>query len=235
MLVGPSRAVVAHREPPCYPRGARAAGSLPHYSQTHCVHPSARKEEFSQILVSLQPKLLWFISSRVDDVAAQNDILGQVNERALSRFDDGDIARVEQFVFGIARHVMHEYWRELKRRRAAETNLGETAQNYAVPRDPTTISGIGSRAWLLRALYDCIAQLAPQDQHVLRRSYGTGKSKDNRAVLAQELGISRNALDARISRLRSRLDQCVQARLSERFESDETKRKRAQTPAPPTT
>jgi RNA polymerase sigma factor (sigma-70 family) len=183
------------------------------------------KEEFAQQLVSLQPGLLWYIASRVDDVAAQDDLLGRVNERALRRFEDGDIQRVEQFVFGIARHVMHEHWRELKRRRTTEAPLTDTAANYAVPRDPTTITGIKSRAWLLRALHGCLEQLPPADQHVARASYGPGKSKDHRAALASELGISRNTLDARISRIRARLEQCVEAKLSERFKADEARRK----------
>jgi RNA polymerase sigma factor (sigma-70 family) len=183
------------------------------------------KEEFAQQLVSLQPRLLWFIASRVDDDATQEDLLSRVNERALNRFDAGDIQRVEQFVFGIARNVLHEHWREIKRRRAVEVRLTETAENYAPPRDATTITGIKSRTWLLRSLQQCLEQLPAADQSLARDAYRIGKSKENRSALAEKLGITRNTLDARLSRIRRRLDLCVQAKLAARFAQDEARRK----------
>jgi hypothetical protein len=59
-----------------------------------------------------------------------------------------------------------------------------------------------------------VESLEESERLLAERCYGEGKSKDNREQLAAELNLTRNALDARISRLRGKLEQCVRQKLS---------------------
>ena len=61
-----------------------------------------------------------------------------------------------------------------------------------------------------------MSELPPQDRELAERCYGEGKSKDNRAQLAADLGLTRNTVDVRISRMRAKLEACVRARLNAR-------------------
>jgi RNA polymerase sigma factor (sigma-70 family) len=166
-------------------------------------------------LDALQPRLQRFFVARITDATARADLVGRVNERVLRRLRAGDpIDDVERFVFGVAKHVLQEHWREQKRARVAEVTLSPTVENLGRELSTTVETGLHSRKSLLRALSACLEAQSDTDRLIAERCYGEGKSKENRAALAEELGMSRNTLDARISRLRVKLEQCVRARLT---------------------
>jgi len=169
------------------------------------------------VLDALQPRLDRFFAARMTDAFARADLVGRVNERVLRRLRDGALVDdVERFAFGVARHVLQEHWREQKRRREAEVTLSPTVENLGREMSSTIETGLHSRKSLLRALRECLDALSESDRVIAERCYGDGKSKENRAALAEELGMSRNTLDARISRIRARLEQCVRLRLDGR-------------------
>lgn len=58
-----------------------------------------------------------------------------------------------------------------------------------------------------RCLERCIAQLNPEDRNLLVRDYSQA---DRRKAIADELGISLNALRIRVYRIRSALKECVE-------------------------
>ncbi len=172
----------------------------------------------SEILVALQQRLKVFFGSRVQDGSIELDLVGKVNERVLRGINNGDkILDVERYTFGVARHVLQEYWREVKRRRAIEETLADTFEERSPTVTRTTDTSVSSRKFMLSALSSCIDQLPEEDREMARRCYGSGTSKENRAALAQETGLSRNSLDARISRIRVKLEACVRLRLEEKF------------------
>jgi len=172
-------------------------------------------------IAGLQDRLTSYFAGRVNDPVVQQELVGRVNERVLKRSHDGTVIEdVERFAFGVARHVLQEHWREEKRRHAFEVTLSETIEN--LPRVAATVTGTSgsSRALLLGALNQCIEELPETDRMIARRCYAEGKSKDLRAAIAEEMGLSRNALDARLSRIRAKLESCVRARLEPPGESD---------------
>jgi RNA polymerase sigma factor (sigma-70 family) len=164
--------------------------------------------------VTVQDRLSAFVSKRVDDPVVVREILSRVNERIVLRAREGEtIDDVERFAFGVARNVLREHWREVKRRQAFEATLSETIENRPPSKATRTDTVSIDRSQMLEALRACIAQLSPTDRHIAEQCYGDGKSKENRAALAAELGINRNAVDIRISRIRGKLEACVRARL----------------------
>ena len=155
------------------------------------------------------------------DKFARDDLVGRVNERVLGRSAaDSPIDDLERFVFGVAKHVLQEHWRQAKRRMTREVTLSRTAENlYRSVTATVDATGVHSRATMLKALRECLEQLPETERLIAERCYADGKSKENRAALAVELGIARNTLDARLSRMRARLEGCVKARLRARNRS----------------
>lgn len=166
-------------------------------------------------LDGLQSRLERFFAARVADSSVRADLVGRTNERILRKLREGqDIADIERFSFGVARHVLQEHWREQKKQRTAEVTLSPTIENLGRELSTTIDTGLHSRRSLLRALGECLEALSDSDRMIAERCYGEGTSKEIRAQLAEELAITRNTLDARISRIRTRLEQCVRNRLS---------------------
>ncbi|MGQ0639369.1 MAG: sigma-70 family RNA polymerase sigma factor [Gemmatimonadaceae bacterium] len=171
------------------------------------------------VLEALQPRLVRFFAARLTDAHLRDDLVGRVNERVLRRAAEGaPIEDVERFAFGVAKHVLQEHWREASRNRSSEVTLTETVENIARTLTSTTaVTGAFSRSAALEALKHCLVELPDVDQTIAVRCYGDGKSKDNRAALSEELAMTRNALDVRISRIRARLEECVKNRLTSRL------------------
>ena len=165
-------------------------------------------------LAAIQEKLLLFFAARVIDRTVRADLVGRVNVRVLERLrGTAQVDDVERFAFGVARNVLQEYWRERKRRDKREATLASTAQNIGRELTASIETTKFGRKAMLRALTECLASLGEKDRDLAERCYGEGKSKDTREALARELSLTRNALDARISRVRSRLEACVRNKL----------------------
>lgn len=167
-------------------------------------------------LGEVQPALVRFFAAHgVTDRHIRDDLVGRVNVRVVERLvSRSDIDDVSKFAMGVSKHVLQEHWRELKRHRIAEATLTSTIENLGKELSTAIDTGPHTREALLSALRECIVALSEEDRAIAERCYGEGKSKDNREQLATELGISRNALDARVSRLRARLEICVRQRLT---------------------
>jgi DNA-directed RNA polymerase specialized sigma24 family protein len=181
--------------------------------------PDPDRTSPSVTLEALQPRLQRFFAARSVDASVRDELVSRVNER-ITRRSSAEVGTpieriedLERFAFGVARLVLMEYFREAKRTRRREATLSPTVENLGRELTSTIESGVVSRGSLLRALTDCLAELPEAERAIADRCYGDGKSKDVRAALSIELGVSRNALDARISRIRARLEACVRLRL----------------------
>lgn len=172
--------------------------------------------EIAESLERLQPRLARFFAARVTDAFARDDLIGRVNERILSRSEvQTTIEDLERFVFGVAKNVLLEHWRESQRRIQTEATLASTAENLVRSVTATVdASGVQTRRTMLAALHACLEQLPEADRVLAQRCYGEERSKDARAALAVEMGIARNTLDARLSRLRAKLENCVRRKIS---------------------
>jgi RNA polymerase sigma factor (sigma-70 family) len=170
--------------------------------------------ETNRELAELQPALTRFFAARIADRTIREDLIGRVNLRVVERLrGQHEIEGVVPFGLGVARNVLHEHWREQKRRRTSEASLNSAVQNLGAELSTTIETGPHTRKALLAALHECVSGLSESDRVIAERCYGDGKSKNNREHLAVELGVTRNALDARISRLRIRLEACVKKKL----------------------
>jgi len=115
--------------------------------------------------------------------------------RKLNEIQDeftGDPAR---YFFGVANKVYMEYLRR------------------KTPQPPPPTPPDPGRAELEhRCLERCIARLSSDDRNLFVRDYGTkGQTQANRRkALADELGISLNALRIRVYRIRTALKECVE-------------------------
>ena len=103
----------------------------------------------------------------------------------------GDQAR---YFFGVANKVYLEYLRR------------------KMPQPPPPPSDSGRAELEYRCLERCIERLSEEDRALLLKEYGAkGRTQaERRKVLAEELGISLNALRIRVYRIRVGLKECIE-------------------------
>jgi DNA-directed RNA polymerase specialized sigma24 family protein len=125
------------------------------------------------------------------------DLADETINRVTSKLNEiqneftGERAR---YFFGVANKVYMEYLRR------------------KTPQPPPQIPPDSDRAELeYRCLLDCVNRLSQEDQELVLKHYGAkGRSEaERRKALADELGITVNALRIRIYRIRSALKECV--------------------------
>jgi DNA-directed RNA polymerase specialized sigma24 family protein len=130
-----------------------------------------------------------------------------LNRVARRLAEEGTIHGVPaQYCYIVAKFVLHEYWRDAARRRdVAERQLREAA---TIRRRPDNAD---ASQLLLSCLDRCLATLSDSER-VLIVDYYQGERRqriEQRKQLAGRLGVSANALMIRASRIRLRLEQCV--------------------------
>jgi RNA polymerase sigma-70 factor (ECF subfamily) len=129
------------------------------------------------------------------------ETLGEVTERALLRADDHDSQRSSAFcwIMGIAANILKERWRKTSREQkhcVSQTTLGESGWQAILAGLCTELPAPAS-ADPGDELRQALAALKPDSQLVLRRRY---YEEMDTPTLAQVLGISPDAVRARISR-----------------------------------
>lgn len=143
----------------------------------------------------IRGRLIVFFAGRgcinAEDLADEtiNRVTNKVNE--IQKEFDGDPAL---YFYGVAKWVYTEYLRR------------KTPQ----PQSPSTDS---ARAELeYRCLERCIAWLSEEDRGLLLKDYGAkGQTQaERRKALADELGITLNALRIRVYRIRAALKECIE-------------------------
>jgi DNA-directed RNA polymerase specialized sigma24 family protein len=143
----------------------------------------------------IRSRLIVFFAGRgcinAEDLADEtiNRVTSKVNE--IQKEFDGDPAL---YFYGVAKWVYTEYLRR------------KTPQSQSAPAD-------SARAELeYRCLERCIARLSEEDRALLLKDYGAkGQTQaDRRKALADELGISLNALRIRVYRIRTALKECIE-------------------------
>ncbi len=164
--------------------------------------PEKRKAALA--VFQLRPQLEWFFIHR-----GQGQWAAELADETIFRviLDIGRNKPIEDlapFTFGVARNVLLEHLRHEQRYvRMDETDMEKHPGPQSAPED--------SRA---RGCFEtCIQELSAGEWSLIRGYYAYGKNKDNRARLAQELGISSNALMIRAHRIRKRLAACLKRRL----------------------
>ncbi|MCU1265891.1 MAG: hypothetical protein JWM21_2209 [Acidobacteria bacterium] len=141
-----------------------------------------------------------------DDLA--DETLNRVARRLL---EEGAIVSetAARYCYIVARFVFHEYLRGSNDEVALDALPSEVAASHSA------VSGSDDegvrREQLLSCLDQCTEQLEPAHCDLIIRYYhGEQRSKiENRVTLAQQLGITINALTIRACRIRDKLEACV--------------------------
>jgi RNA polymerase sigma factor (sigma-70 family) len=115
----------------------------------------------------------------------------------------------DPYFYGVAKNVAREKIREQKK----FSQFDEESEGVFTPDDfEENANSIGDDA-----LENCLEQLSEKERHIIL-AYYQYEQKTKTAYhlrLAAELGMSRNALWIRVSRIRSSLEKCVRERLNE--------------------
>ena len=165
-----------------------------------------RSDEFVGLMTEHQGRLFGYILSLLADPDAANDVLQETNMvlwRDSAEFKLG--TNFKAWAFRVAHfQVMAWRQRQIRDRLVFEDDLlqvltfsaGETDEAFEARQDRLT---------------DCIDKLAPNHREMVRRRYAEGTPLQS---IAQERGMTANAVMQALFRIRQSLMQCV-ARVSE--------------------
>ncbi len=166
-----------------------------------------RMQQIARLWSAAQPLVSAMISSTVINFHDAEDLVAQVAETAVAKFDQYDSSRpFRAWAMGIARNVLLRYFE----RRAGDIHV------YL---DPEALSAIGNAhleiadeaPGRLVALRQCISGLRGKQQRLFEMRYFHDLKPD---AIAEALGMSRNAVWVTLHRVRAVLMECVQRRLS---------------------
>lgn len=163
---------------------------------------NADRDEAGRRYEEIRRKLIHFFSW--EGLVEAEMLADECLTRLVSKLADGiEIMRLDAYLFGIARLVLKEALRERDKRNSAFDGLGRR-EVHAQPDDEA-----GER--VRRCLDSCLDRLPVETRHLIVEYYRgeKGEKRSNRAALAQQLGISANALRNRALRLRIGLQDCV--------------------------
>ena len=123
---------------------------------------------------------------------------------------DSDAAPAK-YCYIMARFVFLEHLRRAQKENALLDNVRRQSESHSFPvpdaRDETEL-----KERMLDCLEQCTGKLSAQNRELISKYY-TGKERvkiENRRALAEELGITQNALSIRACRIRDKLEVCVQ-------------------------
>jgi DNA-directed RNA polymerase specialized sigma24 family protein len=134
-----------------------------------------------------------------------DDRTDEVIDRVARRLAEGELVpatALMQYVYGVARNVMLEYWKRERRR-----------EGSVAVEDPAEIALDRAAADLQLACFQGCLGEQPDDARSLLLEYYrfTGRTKiEVRVSLARRLGIPLNALRIRIHRLKNDLHRCME-------------------------
>jgi DNA-directed RNA polymerase specialized sigma24 family protein len=121
-----------------------------------------------------------------------------------------------KYCYIVARFVFMEDLRAIQKKTSVQSEIQR--QTDAVEQEVSGLEDRETKAKFFECLDRCLEKLAPPNREVILRYY-TGKERvkiDNRRALAEELGITTNALSIRACRIRDKLETCVRDCAKER-------------------
>jgi RNA polymerase sigma factor (sigma-70 family) len=154
----------------------------------------------------------WRGCRNAEDLA--HEVINRVEQKMpdLITTYNGDPAR---YFYGVAQNVVHEYRREERRFSEFKEDNASTARAPLISDDEQYESG--ERQQCLRY---CLDQLSERDREIVLEYYQYDQKTKlaDRKRLANELGLTMNAMWIRVSRIRSFLAACIRERLNNKSE-----------------
>jgi DNA-directed RNA polymerase specialized sigma24 family protein len=163
-------------------------------------NPDAAAEKYETLRIKLAQLLKWrgCLDSHADDLA---DV---ALDRVAAKLASGEqVDNINAFAAGVARFIWLEHSRK-NRMDAVGDDLPEIPIEPSLPEDPDE---------RIKCLRRCVATKFNDDERQLVISYydtdRDEKTKSARKRLAENLGLTMNALKVRACRLRMRLETCI--------------------------
>lgn len=169
---------------------------------------SPDEEEACRLYIRLEKKLVGFFS--MNGISDSTGAADETLKRAAERLAGGaNVPNIENYCLGIARNVAMEWWRRERReevvfRRFVQGLADDSAEE--VER-------------IEHVLKPCFEDLKSKDRELLQDYCLTPEElsrAEHRRLLAEKLGLTLRALRIQVSRLRDRLEECVEGRLRDR-------------------
>ena len=141
-------------------------------------------EDFGRLYEQYLPGVFRYVSYRLGDRAAAEDVTADIFNKALNNFHKYDSAKAEfsTWIFTIARNTLIDYYRK----RSREQKLSEDAEE-TVPATSLSPDEAASRTEDIRKLHECLADLNPNERELISLKFGGEMT--NRAI-AQITGLS---------------------------------------------
>lgn len=169
----------------------------------------SRDPDFEVELSELQPRLRYFALSLTGSVHDAEEVMQETNRIAVEKsaeFEPGTNLRA--WLFRIATLQAKSFHRSRAKKRGFEIVGDDLIEAIAHEEES---SGDFERE--REALLHCVGQLRPAHQELVTARYVQGRKV---AELAVEQGILANALSQKLFRIRTKLAECIQSRLSKK-------------------
>lgn len=166
-------------------------------------------ERFTRLWVKAQPALSTFIATVIVDANDAEDVLQNVALSASRDFDQYDPARpFLPWALTIARHRVIDHHRTRQRR--GRHFSATTVERLAAVCEKTMPGAVTDEHDRVTALRSCVKQLPANHQRVLGLRYHADMPC---AKIAERMGTSCNAIFLMLSRVRTKLAECIQHQL----------------------
>jgi RNA polymerase sigma-70 factor, ECF subfamily len=172
-----------------------------------------------EISPQLQTGIKSFVTRRVQDSAAAEDIVQNIFLRIHRRLDTlKDDRRIAAWLFQIARHAIIDYYRAPQRHK--EVPLGLASELEAMHR-PTTTAPEGDQPEPRQELAACLRPMMEQLAEPYRQALMLVELEGvTQAAAAKQLGLSSSGMKSRVQRgrqqLKRMLEECCVIRLDRR-------------------
>ncbi len=132
--------------------------------------PGSTAELFGRLYEQYLPRVFQYVSYRVGDRTAAEDLTSDIFNKALTNFTkyDSGKAAFSTWIFSIARNTLIDYYR----RRSREQKLQKEAESKALvfstsPEEET------SRSEEIRKLHECLSLLNPNEQELISLKFSS--------------------------------------------------------------
>lgn len=173
------------------------------------------RERAGERYENLRQKLITFFECRGS--LSPEDHADETINRVARGIESGKeiyVSNPASYFYGVARNILKEYW---EKRERDTTPIDGLTRDKEPSEDPSELKEYESKRQNFEQQLECLERckkaLRPDDGDLIIRFYqGEGSEKlRTRKLLANELGITRNALSNRALRIRDKLEHCVDA------------------------
>jgi DNA-directed RNA polymerase specialized sigma24 family protein len=168
---------------------------------------------FESRFLEIRRRLIVLFEGRIrgNHSLVADDLADETIDRAIKKIAKGeDIDNIWNYLCGIASNLLKEEWRKVEKDGGAVDDLPpnqEPFEDYEKQEQQDEQSREKERRF--RCLDECSALLKSEDRELyLWHIRLDGHAKEERDAKAREMGITRNALNIRIARIRNFIEEC---------------------------